>query len=90
MQQALDQLVRIQQATAQHVAEMNRIVAGIQAGQRTVHGVKVMDVEMSFGAMIAFMVKWAIAAIPAFLFLALLVALFSALMGGCFGALGSM
>lgn len=34
-------------------------------------GVRVVDIEMPFGSMVTFMVKWALASIPAFLILAL-------------------
>ena len=34
--------------------------------------VRVVDVEMSFGSMVVFMVKWAIASIPAFIILFLI------------------
>lgn len=35
----------------------------------TYQSVKVVDIEMNFGSMIVFMIKWAIAAIPAFIIL---------------------
>ena len=50
--------------------------------------VTVVDIEMPFGSMVTFMVKWALAAIPAFLILgvlgALLIAVLAAL-GAAFG-----
>jgi hypothetical protein len=46
----------------------------------------VVDIEMPFGSMVTFMVKWALAAIPAFLILgvlgALLIAVLAALGAG--------
>ena len=48
--------------------------------------VTVVDIKMPFGSMVVFMVKWAIASIPAFL---ILVALVSAVMM-FFGVLGGM
>ncbi len=44
--------------------------------------VVVTDIRMPFWSMVAFMVKWAIAAIPAIVILALLGALLSALLTG--------
>ena len=46
--------------------------------------VVVTDIRMPFGSMVVFMIKWAIAAIPAFIILAILGFLASAMfMGGC-------
>ena len=45
--------------------------------------VKISDIDMPFGSMVVFMVKWAIASIPAFLILMLLFAIF----GGFFFAI---
>lgn len=54
--------------------------------------VVVTDIRMSFISMVIFMVKWAIAAIPAIIILALLgaalTAIFSGLMGGGYQPLG--
>ena len=49
--------------------------------------VVVRDVEMSFGSMVVFMIKWTIASIPAFLFLFMLFVLFAAVAGGFFAGL---
>ena len=50
--------------------------------------VAVVDINMPFGSMVGFMIKWALAAIPAFLILAvigfLLSALFAGLVAGLF------
>jgi len=46
--------------------------------------VVVTDIQMSFLSMVIFMVKWAIAAIPVLLILAILGSIFSALLGGLF------
>lgn len=45
-----------------------RDYAGATVGQT----VSIVDITMPFGSMVAFMVKWAIASIPAFLILAAL------------------
>ena len=42
----------------------------------------VTDIRMSFWSMVIFMIKWAIAAIPAFLILAIVVGVLSAILGG--------
>jgi hypothetical protein len=41
--------------------------------------VRVTDISMSFGSMVSFMVKWAIASIPALIILAVLFAIVSGL-----------
>jgi hypothetical protein len=50
----------------------------------------VTDVRMRFGSMVVFMVKWAIASIPALLILLLIGALFSGLAISFFSSLGSI
>lgn len=46
--------------------------------------VVVTDISMSFWSMVVFMVKWVIAAIPAFLILMVIGAVLSGLFGGLF------
>ncbi len=46
--------------------------------------VVVTDISMSFWSMVVFMVKWVIAAIPAFLILMVIGAILSSLFGGLF------
>jgi hypothetical protein len=48
--------------------------------------VVVTDIRMSFISMVIFMVKWAIAAIPAIIILALLGALLTAIFSGLVGS----
>ncbi len=48
--------------------------------------VVVVDIQMPFVSIVILMVKWAIAAIPAFLILALLSMVFMSLMGGFMGS----
>jgi hypothetical protein len=50
--------------------------------------VRIVDVNMPFGSMVGFMVKWAIAAIPAIIILAVLGFVLTAMLAGMFGALG--
>lgn len=50
--------------------------------------VVVRDIEMTFGSMVVFMVKWVFAAIPAMLILALFLGFFGAFFGGMFAAMG--
>jgi len=47
--------------------------------------VRIIDVKMPFGSMIIFMVKWAIAAIPALIILVVIGALLSGLLVGISG-----
>ncbi len=50
--------------------------------------VVVTDVDMTIGAMCRFMVKWAIAAIPAVLILTVIWVIVAALLVGMFGGIG--
>jgi len=45
--------------------QSNPGLGGSGGYQRMTHGVTVRDIEMSFGSMVEFMIKWALAAIPA-------------------------
>lgn len=46
--------------------------------------VHIVDIKMPFGSMVVFMVKWAIAAIPALIILAVLGAIGAAILSGLF------
>lgn len=50
--------------------------------------VVVVDVKMPFLSMVTFMVKWAIASIPAIIILVVLGAVVAAVLGGLFGGMG--
>lgn len=50
----------------------------------------VTDIRMPFASMVIFMIKWAIAAIPAFIILSLLFMIFSMLFGGMLGGMHHM
>ncbi len=50
--------------------------------------VVVVDIKMPFLSMVAFMVKWVVASIPAILILVMLFGFASALLGGLFGGFG--
>jgi hypothetical protein len=52
--------------------------------------VTVTDVEMPFGSMVAFMVKWTFATIPALIIVAAICALIVVVFGGGLVALGGM
>jgi hypothetical protein len=52
--------------------------------------VVVKDIRMSFGSMVVFMIKWAIAAIPAMIILGLIGAFFGAIFGGMFAGLAAL
>ena len=51
-------------------------------GEKVFKNVKVIDFDMEFGSMVLFMIKWAIASIPAMIILFLLGVLIAALVGG--------
>jgi len=48
----------------------------------------VVDIKMPFMSMVVFMVKWAIASIPAIIILMVLVVIFGGIFGGFLGAMG--
>ena len=50
--------------------------------------VSVVDIHMPFGSMVVFMIKWAIASIPALIILAILGFLASGVITGIVGGLG--
>jgi len=50
----------------------------------------VTDIKMPFLSMVVFMIKWAIASIPAFLILTLLFGIFSLIFGGFMGGMMHM
>lgn len=54
-----------------------------------VQEVVVTDIRMSFGSMVVFMVKWAIAAIPALIILLVIGAIAAGILGGIFMGMGS-
>ena len=71
-----------------HQIKANRKEARADTKSRTQQQeVVVVDVSVPFGSMVVFMVKWAIASIPAFLILLVLGMLFGGLLGGIGAAL---
>lgn len=49
--------------------------------------VTVVDINMSFGSMVVFMIKWAIASIPALIILGIMLAIVSAILSGILGGI---
>jgi hypothetical protein len=49
--------------------------------------VRIIDIRMPFGSMVVFMIKWALAAIPAVIILFFIVALFGGLFAGLFSGI---
>lgn len=47
----------------------------------------VKDIQMTFGSMVVFMIKWAIASIPALIILSILMTIVFAILGGIFGGI---
>ena len=47
--------------------------------------VTVVDVQMPFGSMVMFILKWTLAAIPAMIILGIIAAIFVAIFGGILG-----
>ena len=56
--------------------------------ETTSQRVVVVDIKMPFASMVVFMVKWAVAAIPALIILIVLGALFSSVITGLFSGAG--
>lgn len=52
--------------------------------------VAVTDIDMPFGSMILFMIKWALASIPAFLILLFIMGSIVAVLAAVFGGLGAL
>ena len=52
--------------------------------------VSVTDVNMPFFSMVRFMVKWAVASIPALLIVAIVGVFLAAVLGGLFGGVGHL
>jgi len=76
------------QAAAEGEAEENTAQASVvlDAGSATTE-VIVRDIQMKFGSMVVFLVKWALASIPAMIILTLIALVFSAIFGGSFAGL---
>jgi len=57
---------------------------------RVIEPVKIVDVRMPFWSMVVFMIKWAIASIPAFFVLALIFSFLSFFVAGFMHGLGQV
>lgn len=77
---AINQANRRASATSSYLAAATKGLDGVQP-------VVVVDVHMRFGSMVMFMIKWAIASIPAFLILLLIGWIVTRLFGGLLIAL---
>jgi hypothetical protein len=60
---------------------------GIMSNESGNH-VVVVDIKMPFMSMVTFMVKWAIASIPAIIILVVIWAIAAGVLGGLFGGMG--
>ncbi|MBL8984108.1 MAG: hypothetical protein JNL26_18120 [Gemmatimonadetes bacterium] len=56
-----------------------------RANAPSLQSVQVVDIKMSFGSMVVFMVKWSLASIPAMIILILIFALIALLLSTLFG-----
>lgn len=85
-QQAQQQFAADAAAKKQAVNALSPAVRGAMAEFKGAQPVVVLDVSMSFGSMVVFMIKWSLAAIPALLILMMIgffaVALFGGILGG--------
>ena len=62
--------------------QKNISVSGASQGNNDYQEVVVTDIQMPFGSMVVFMVKWVIASIPALIILYVLFAIVSVIFGG--------
>ena len=69
------------QRNARPQPAMSSAVRGALGGNQGASPVVVVDLNMSFGAMVRFMVKWVLASIPAMIILFILAAGFAAITG---------
>jgi len=58
--------------------------AGIKVDQENINGVVITDIQMSFSSMVSFMVKWALASIPAMIILTVIFLIVTGIFGGIF------
>lgn len=65
-------VVQVQTAQVRAREEMASLAQQVEAAQQRAMPTNVLDVQMSLGSMVVFMVKWVIASIPAGLILGLL------------------
>jgi hypothetical protein len=87
-QQAQQQAAAEVAAKKQAANAISPAVRGAMFEYKGAQPVVVLDVSMSFGAMIVFMIKWALAAIPALLILMLIGLFATAIFGGFITGLG--
>lgn len=84
------QHAKAQQAASQQAANaVAPNVRKIMGQYRGAQPVVVLDVNMSFGSMVVFMIKWALAAIPALIILAVIAFFLIALFGGALSGIPS-
>jgi hypothetical protein len=65
-------------------------MTGIGPAAPTRAEVTVVDIQMPFGSMVRFILKWTLASIPALIILGLLGALLAGIFGGIFAALAGL
>lgn len=82
--QTLKKINAEQEALRKFVETQNGTLRQLVGLQNMAHPVIVQDLRMDFGSMVVFMIKWAIAAIPAFLLLAILLSILMSIFGGIF------
>ncbi len=68
------------------IKTMRDRIEAIEINTRKKESVAISDVNMSFGSMVIFMIKWAIAAIPAAIILFFLISLITTIFGGMLAA----
>lgn len=71
-QRSLDRQAEAQRSRAAELAAMSPVVRDAVKEYPGAQPMVIVDINMSFGAMVRFMVKWAIAAVPAAIILVIL------------------
>ncbi len=84
LRQTLQKISAEQEAIHKAVETQNGLLRQLVGLQNMAHPVIVQDLRMDFGSMVVFMIKWAIAAIPAFLLLFILLSILMSIFGGIF------
>ena len=82
--QTLKKINAEQEAIRKAVETQNGTLRQLVGLQSMAHPVVVQDLRMDFGSMVVFMIKWAVAAIPAFLLLFILLSILMSIFGGVF------
>lgn len=89
VKQSLLEIQKLQHQVLEGLKELYRVSHSIWERQKEQAQVNVTDVHMSLGAMVEFMIKWAIAAIPAVIVLSIVAAVLLSVLSFFINLIGS-